>query len=287
MRGARCLVRVDDVYPEMLVAAKMLGRQNPAFAVMNWFTKQLYEGAERVITLGRDMSKLVLQKMSRHRERVLVITNWADLDLVSPAAKLTNRLLRELGLVDKFVIQWAGNMGHPHEVESIFEAMVKLKDCADVHFLFIGSGYKRAWLEIQVRESGLRNVTLLGNRPRSDQDNFLNACDIALSSYVKGMSGLGVPSRTYNILAAGKPILAIGEPDSELAFVINEEKVGWLVPPGHPDQIVEIILQARGNPTLLTEMGERGRMAAETKYSSVFVLNKYLEMFHELAQATW
>jgi colanic acid biosynthesis glycosyl transferase WcaI len=170
-------------------------------------------------------------------------------------------------------------MGLPHDIESLFDAMVKLKDFCEVHFLVIGFGYKRTWLESQAQHAGLNNVTFLGNRPRSDQQIFLNACDIALSSFVKGMSGIGVPSRMYNILAAGKPILAIGEPDSEIAFVIGEERVGWLVPPGQPDQIVRIILEARDNPTLLDEMGRRGRLAAEAKYSSTAVIGKYLEMF--------
>lgn len=283
LRGAKYIVRVEDVYPEVIVVAKLLNKQGVIFRIMNWLTIRLYHRAERIIAIGRDMRMRVTEKMSRHPDRVLVITNWADLDLISPAPREKNQLRNELGLVEKFVVQWAGNMGHPHDVESLFAAMVKLKDCQDIHFLFIGSGYKRTWLELQVQSAGLNNVTFLGNRPRTDQQNFLNACDIALSSLIKGMSGIGVPSRIYNIMAAGKPILAIGEPDSELAFVLSEEKAGWLVPPGEPDRIVQVILQARNNPALAAEMGRRGRMAVETKYSSDFVINRYLGMIKDLS----
>jgi len=278
LRGAKYIVRVDDVYPEMLVVAGLLDKRSIGVRLMTWITTWLYHRAERIVVLGRDMYVRVSGKMAWHLDRVLVITNWADVDLISPMPKGSNELLQELGLTDKFIIQWAGNMGYPHDIESLFAAMVKLKDYSDIHFLFIGSGYKRAWLEIQAQSAELKNVTFLGNRPRSDQQNFLNACDIALSSFIKGMSGLGVPSRTYNILAAGKPILAIGEPDSEVAFIVSEEGVGWLVPPGEPDKIVQVILQARNNPALTAEMGRRGRTIAEKNYTFQLIIERYLEM---------
>ncbi len=58
-----------------------------------------------------------------------------------------NALLEQLGLEDKFVIQYAGNMGYVHDVETIIEAAALLADTPDVHFLFIGSGAKQAFLE--------------------------------------------------------------------------------------------------------------------------------------------
>ena len=282
LRGARCLVRVDDVYPDVMLATGMLDKHGAAYRVIDWMTKQLYQKSERIITIGRDMHELASNKMSRHHERVQVITNWADCDFIAPTPKKTNALLCEFGLSDKFVVQWAGNMGRPHEVKSLLEAMIRLKNHPDVHFLFIGSGSKRAWLEAEAKKTGIENATFLGDRPRGDQRNFLNACDIALSSLVEGMAGISVPSRMYNILASGKPILAIGDPASELAMVITEEGAGWVVAPGRPDEIVRIILMARETPILLSEMGKRGRAAAETKYSSRFVIGQYIDLFHGL-----
>ena len=282
LRGAKCLVRVDDVYPDVMCAAGMSNKYGITYRVIDWFTKQLYQKAERVITLGRDMFNLVSFKMSYHLEHVRVITNWADCDLIKPTPKETNILLKELGLSDKFVVQWAGNMGHPHEVKSLFESMVYLKNHPDVHFLFIGSGSKRAWLETEAKKAGIDNVTFLGNRSRDDQQNFLNACDIALSSLVEGMVGISVPSRMYNILSAGKPILAIGEPHSELAIVIAEEDVGWVVPPDRPDELVRVISQARENPILLEEMGKRGRSVVVSKYYYQFVIDQYVDLFRGL-----
>ncbi len=281
LRHAKCIIRVDDVYPDILTATGMVKNKSISFRILDYLTRKLYSYADWIVVLGRDVVRLISRKIPRHQKRIRMITNWADLDLVSPATKRDNVLLNELGLTDKFIVQWAGNMGHPHEVKSLFEAMIQLKNNPNIHFIFIGSGYKRVWLESQVKQSGLKNATFLGNKPRSEQANFLNACDIAVSSLIPGMSGISVPSRVYNILAAGKPILAIGEADSEISYLIAEEKVGWIVPPGQPDQIVSAILEASVKPTELSEMGKRGRAVVETKYSSESIIKNYVDLIKD------
>ncbi len=102
-------------------------------------------------------------------------------------------------------------MGHPQDVESIVECAGKLKSHKDIRFIFIGSGVKRKWLENEISKNDLKNVVLLDPMPREEQTTFLNACDVGFVSLVGGMYGVAMPSRTYNFLAAGKPILALTE----------------------------------------------------------------------------
>ena len=74
--------------------------------------------------------------------------------------------------------------------------------------------------------------------------NFLGASDIMMVSLISGMTGAGVPSRIYNGMAAGRPIIAISEPNSEIAMVVNEEQIGWVVSPDQPDRLAEVLLEA-------------------------------------------
>ncbi|HHY57526.1 MAG TPA: glycosyltransferase family 4 protein, partial [Chloroflexi bacterium] len=136
-----------------------------------------------------------------------------------------------------------------------------------IHFLLIGSGAKKRWVEQTATSLHLSNLTVLGNRPRSDQSNFLNACDVALISFIPGMAGVSVPSRMYNIMAAGKPIIAMADRHSELAQVVIEEGIGWVIDPGDEAALERTIMEAASQPELLCAMGQRARLAAETKYS--------------------
>jgi glycosyltransferase involved in cell wall biosynthesis len=165
-------------------------------------------------------------------------------------------------------------MGHPHDVESIAEVVKTLRDDPEIHFLVLGSGIKRRLLEDLVT-AGVKNLTLLRERPRKDQQIFLNACDVSIMAFVPGMHGLGVPSRTYNLMAAGKPVIALVSEVSETAKVVYEEGIGWVVEPGDVKKAVEVILWAKENRDLLVEMGIRGRQAAEQRYSPELILSRF------------
>jgi glycosyltransferase involved in cell wall biosynthesis len=170
-------------------------------------------------------------------------------------------------------------MGHPQDLESIVECAEKLKDDERFHFLFLGSGVKRKWLETEARENSLTNVTILPPRPRAEQKLFLNACDVGFVSLVRGMRGVAMPSRTYNFLAAGKPILALTEENSEVARVIEEDRVGWIVPPSEPTKLLQIIYKIYDERNFLSEISKRARKSALDKYSVETAVSKYKESF--------
>jgi colanic acid biosynthesis glycosyl transferase WcaI len=98
LRGARCVLRIDDVYPEAMVKAGLIQPDGLVAWVLNGLTRRLYHNVERIVVLGRDMQRRVAPKMERRQDRITVITNWADLESVTPTPRAQNALLRELGL---------------------------------------------------------------------------------------------------------------------------------------------------------------------------------------------
>jgi len=209
---------------------------------------------------------LIRMRGTGSADGIHLIPLWADCEMIQNSPKESNSLLTELGLVNKMVVLYAGNMGHPHDIETLATAIKCLESDKDIHFIFIGSGQKQRILD-EMLLRGSTNISVLPPRPRSEQNDFLNACDVAILSLVPGMLGLAVPSRTYNLMAASKPIIALVSESSEVARIVHEEKIGWVVEPGSVDQTVRAILEARGNRQQLREMGARARMAAEVKYS--------------------
>jgi colanic acid biosynthesis glycosyl transferase WcaI len=285
LRGAKCLLLIHDVYPEVLIAAGMVQESSVLARIGDWLSRKLYQSVARIIVLGRDMAHLVGRKVAGTSSRTVIITNWADLDLVAPGNRRENVLLSELGLSDRFVIQYAGNMGRTHGLEILAEVAQRLDSSNNIHFLFIGSGGKRRQLELAIKHNELSNSTLLKPFSRDDLTVVLDACDIAIISFVPGMAGVSVPSRLYNIMASGKPIVAVADADSELALVVREEQIGWVVPPNDVDGIVAAILEAQTNPAWLAEMGHRARQAAETHYSFEGVIESYHNLVQSLEDA--
>jgi colanic acid biosynthesis glycosyl transferase WcaI len=275
VRGAAYTLLIHDNYPEILIAVEKTKPDSPLVKTLRFFNRWLYKYAQKIIVVGRDMKELVAEKTANLDVPLATIPNWAELETVEPFPREENKLLQELNLANKFVFLYAGNMGYPNDLESIVWCAGKLKDDPRFHFVFLGAGVKRKWLEREVEESRLRNVTILEPRPRSEQNVFLNACDVALVSLVKKMWGVSMPSRTYNILAVGKPILALTEPDSELARVVEEEKIGWNVAPNEPEKLLETIRRIYAEREKLPEMGKRARKSAIEKYSMEKALASY------------
>jgi colanic acid biosynthesis glycosyl transferase WcaI len=275
IKGASYVLLIHDNYPEILIAADK-ARENSFFVnALNYFNCWLYKYSSKIVVCGRDMFKLVLRKTEGLDIPIETIQNWAELENVEPLPRNENELLKELRIEDKLVFLYAGNMGYPNDIESIIECADKLKNDERFCFVFLGAGVKRKWLEREVEEKSLKNVKLLDPRPRSQQNVFLNACDVGIVTLVKKMWGVSMPSRTYNILAAGKPILALTENDSEIAKVIAEENVGWTVPPNEPEKLLRVIFEIYENKARLSEMGKNSRRAALEKYSLETALKKY------------
>jgi colanic acid biosynthesis glycosyl transferase WcaI len=258
-----------------LIAVEKAKPESFLVKTLNFWNRWLYKYAAKIIVVGRDMKKLIERKTFGLDIPIETIPNWAELETVEPAERAENSLLKELNLEEKFVFLYAGNMGYPNDLESIVECAEKLKNELPVHFIFLGAGVKRNWLEKEVKEKNLTNITLLPPKPRSEQRIFLNACDVALVSLVKKMRGVSMPSRTYNILAAGKPILALAEETSELAQVVAEDEVGWVVAPNSPEDLLQKMKQIYFEKDNLKELGKRARLSALEKYSLETALDKY------------
>lgn len=262
IKGTGYFLLIHDNYPEILIAAGLIKENSLVSRFLTFVNRWVYKHASGIIVVGRDMREMLELKTAGLDVPITCIPNWAELESVCPGPRDENEIIQDLGLERKLILLYAGNMGPPNDLETIIKAAERLVDENAVHFIFLGGGSKRRWLERVVKEKGLENVTLLQPSPRANQRLFLNACDIGIVSLVKGMRGVSVPSRTYNLMSAGKPLLAIAEEGSEIDLLVKENKIGLTVPPDSPEAFesaVRYILEHRGE---LQKMGFRSRSTA-------------------------
>jgi glycosyltransferase involved in cell wall biosynthesis len=282
LRGGRLVLLVHDVYPDIFIRLGILTPRSIFVQFLAHASRLLFNSADRILVLGRDMQTLVANKLTSRRDRVAIATNWASTEIISPQPRSKNRLLDTLQLRSNFVVQYYGNIGLPHCIDDFVQAADLLASDPHFQFLLIGWGVKKAWAVDEKRSRRLDNLTILDPSPRQDSCDVQNACDVAINTLASGMSGISVPSRTYNVLASGKPLLAVCDDDSELAAVVKEERIGWVIPPGRPDLIVSALREADANPDRLRAMGQRARMAAEAKYTSRNILEIYKLLIESL-----
>jgi glycosyltransferase involved in cell wall biosynthesis len=288
LRGARCVLLVHDVHPEQMVAFGMLREGSAMVRIIKFATGWLYRHLAHVVVIGRDMAQVVRRKAGTPDVPITVATNWADDDVVQPRPKRESAMLQRLGWTDAFVVQYAGNMGRPNAIELIVEAATILRDDPRIRFLFVGSGAKLSWLQREVAARRLANVVVEKPVPRSEQTALLSACDVGIVPLIPGMLGLGVPSRTYNVLAAGRPLVAIAHPESEVAQLVREEHVGWAVADtASPEELVATLRAAARMPvTEMEGLRRRARDVAVNRYGRERILAHFDAVLRTTAGST-
>jgi len=277
-RGASSLLLMHDVFPDVLVPTGLAKEKSFVYRTVNAVQRWAWPRFNAVIVLGRDMRTRVLRKCPELDGRIHIIPNWGDLGPAPFRLRSGNALRSRLGLEDSFVVQFSGNLGRTHGVEDLLALAARLKDHPRIRFFVYGWGAERARIEQAVASGELSNITLLPPCERDELAEYLNACDLFLLPFKAGMEGISVPSRLYNVLAAGNPLLAVAGPESELAQVVEDENIGWVVAPGDIDGMLRAVKAAAADPQALANMRERARSAAESKYSRARVV----EDFHRL-----
>lgn len=281
LRGARPHLLVHDVYPEVLVATGLISREGFAARLLGRLTSATYRLYDKVIVLGRDMAELARRRLGTAADRVAIIPNWGDVDEVRPLAREDNLFARRHNPPGKTIVQFSGNIGRTHDIETILAVAGTLRERADIAFQFVGSGGKAALVDGHGK--ALPNIALLPRQPRDLLPGMLSGADALVIAFVDDMLGVSVPSRMYNVMAAGTPIIAMAHPRSELARTVEEEDCGWVIEAGDTAGllgIVEHLATAEGKAEAQAK-GMRGREAAIRHYSPGIVIAQFARLFGE------
>lgn len=263
-------ILVHDVFPENIAPA---GLKLPKFVynLLKSIFDKAYSRADQLIAIGRDMKQVLKQKVCRfeHQPKTIVIENWADLDIVSPM-KLPMH-------PNKLVLEYAGNIGRVQGLQAMVED-IKASGNDNMEFHLWGTGAEENNLKEYVQKNEANNIVFHGAYLRSRQSEVINSCDLALVTLTDGMYGLGVPSKTYNIMAAGKAILFIGDPNSEIGLLTKEKGIGYVFEPSDREDIINFLSNLSAKKCAeFKEMGQRARKVAEREYAKDVILNKFVE----------
>lgn len=280
LRGADFDLLIHDVYPEVLAVAGVVRKGGFTYRLLQSMTLRLYRRCRRIIVLSDDMREVVRAKIGDDSVPIHIIPNWGDVEHIRPKPRREVELLRALDLQDRFVVQYSGNIGRTHGVELLIELAAELlRTDKEVFFLIIGAGSMKESLQEQVETRGLTNVRLLDRQPDAEFADSITASDLAVIMLQEGMGGLSAPSRLYNLLAAGSPLLVVSDQQSKPARIVRDEALGWVVKPGDLQGACAAIRAAKGAGAELAAMSARARRLAEEAYSYPAVCTRLRDLY--------
>ncbi len=276
LRGQRYVFLVHDVYPEIAVKLGYLKEDSIISKLWRKTNKWVCGCADVVIVLGERMKERVRGYVGK-QEKLRVIHNWADGNFIKPLKKSDNDFCKKLGLEDKLVVLYSGNIGLFHDLETVIKAAKKLEN-EDIVFLFIGEGGKKEKLKKMTEELELKNVLFLPYQPYEKLPYSLTCGDISIVSLERGVEGLAVPSKLYAYLAAGSAVIALVGQGSEVCDIIEEYKCGFRVEQGDVEGLVKAIAALKEDEKLLEEMKANARRCFEENFEKEMAVDKYYKV---------
>ena len=268
---------IHDLYPDIAVNMGYIGHDSLVAQVWKKINQWIYHSASFIVVLGRDVQNRIRGQLpAKQHRKVEFIPNWADPELIFPIDQSRNPFINELGLNGKFLVQYSGNMGLTHDMETIIEAAQTLRHDESIHFVLIGGGGKLAKIKKMVRGYSLKNVTFLPYQPRDTLKYSLCSSHVSLISLERGAEGLSVPSKLYGIMASGRPIIAIMPENTEVAFTLKEFKCGIVIPPKDILSMAKATTWLKKNESERKAMGLRAHMA----FSKYFTVQRCAEQYN-------
>lgn len=259
--GARVVNWMQDVFPEVAAGVGVLSHDSCVARRLVRMRAKALARADAVVAVGEHMRERLIAGGARP-EQTLVIENWADVERIAPVAHADNPLRAKWGLGDRFVVGYSGNFGRAHEFGGLLEAIERLRQRRDIMFLFIGAGAQLDAVRTVVRERDLDNVVLQPFQDAGGLANSLSAADVHVVSLKPALEGLVVPSKFYGAIAAGRPVLFLGDREGATARAVRKFGCGETVDPTNGAVIASAIARLADSRDRCSEFGRRARAAA-------------------------
>lgn len=251
---------VYDIYPDALTN---IGIKETNLLYRKWekWNNKLFAKADKIFTLSDGMKKQL--SLYINNDKIVSIPNWSASTKLHPIKKEDNIFIQNNNLIDKFIVMYSGNIGNTHNVEYIIEVAKKLKDNNNIQFLIIGEGGKKKILENKVAEYELSNCLFLTWQNVDMMPYSLASADIAIVTLNDDTASLSVPSKTYNLLAVGAPLLCIASEKTELHKLVSKYNNGKCFDKKDVEEMSKYILDIYNNSALKKELSDNSLRASE------------------------
>ena len=272
MQGAGYIYNVQEIYPDIAVNLGIM-KNKRVIGFFKWLEKLIYRKASGVTSITAAMCAKISERTEK--DKVRLIPNFVDLSDVEEVQR-DNDFAKKYGLMGKFVMTYAGNMGVPQKLGVMVELARRIPELT---VLFVGGGGDAARLKESA--AGLANVVFVDYQPISMMPRIYAASDVFYVGQDPQACSDGIPSKIYRILGYRKPLVVMTRNDSDLAEFVRESKSGVIL----SEDIEAAEKSVRGlmdNPSELQKFGEDGYSYVKTAFARSVVSRKYDDLCREL-----
>jgi len=270
-RGGALVFNIQDIFPDAAAQTGAITNKQILRAA-RWLERASYERSDAVVLLSEDLKQNVAAKLStKFRNRLHVIPNFVDTSAIVPGDRMTS-YRRELGIDDRVIVLYAGNVGFSQSLELVLAAARSMPHIA---FVINGDGAARKSLQDEVNATDIDNVYFADYQPIERLSEVLASGDIHVVPLKTGLASVSVPSKMYSILSAGRPVVAAIDAGTEIPRTLAESGAGIAVAPDNEAEFILALQILISDGAKRVAMGALGRTWVEHHASAGAVAKRY------------
>lgn len=273
---------LQDIFPDSLAGTDLAKKGGLLWKIGRVIENFTYRNADKIIVISEDFKKNIMAK-GVPEEKIVVVYNWVDEQAVVEVPREENKLFEKYGLDrSKFYITYNGNIGLTQNMDMLLEVAKALQANEDIQFVLVGNGAYLEDVKRIVAERNVQNVKLLPFQPYEDISHVFSLGDVSLVISKPGVGANSVPSKTWSIMSASRPVLANFD-ENELKTIIENNNCGIFTKAGDREAFTDAILKLYNDRELCREMGQNGRKFVMKNLTKEVGTQKYVEVIKSFA----
>ena len=238
---------IFDLFPDALTEYGFVKKESIIIKLWTRGNKRVYAKAKKIYTLTQGMRQAMANYINI--EKIDIVPLWTNNSFLKPVPKNDNQFIKENSLEDKFVILYSGNFGYAHQVNLIIDLAAKIND-PKIVFVLVGGGHTEAKLKERVIKEEISNCIILPWQTVDMLPHSLSSADLSIVSLSENATTLAIPSKVFNYMSVGSPVLGIAGAGSDLEKLIQDYELGKSFTAAESDQIINFIKELAGNNLL-------------------------------------
>lgn len=283
-RSIPFVYNLQDIFPDSLIGSGLAKKGDLLWKigrVIEYFT---YQHADKIIVISEDFKKNIMAK-GVPEDKIVIIYNWVDQNAVVDIARENNKLIERYNLdPQKFYIEYSGNIGLTQNMDLLLEVMDELKEShPNIGLVLVGEGAYKAQVEKIVAENNLTNVTMIPFQPYEDISHVFSLGDVGLVISKPGVGANSVPSKTWSIMSASRPVLANFD-ENELKTIVVDNECGIFTKSGDKQAFKNAIITLYNNREKALQMGLNGREFVMKNLTKEVGTQKYVDVIKNVVK---
>lgn len=268
---------LQDIFPDSLAGTGLARKGGFVWKIGRMVENFTYRNADKIIVISQDFKKNIMAK-GVPEDKIVVVYNWVDQNAVKDIPRSENKLFAMYDLdPSKFYVTYNGNIGLTQNMDMLMEVAKALESNDDIHFVLVGNGAYLEQVQQIVAERNMSNVHLLPFQPYEDISHVFSLGDVSLVISKPGVGENSVPSKTWSIMSASRPVLANFD-ENELKTIIEENNCGIFTKAGDKVAFTDAILKLYNDRELCKECGRNGRQFVMDNLTREAGTKKYVDV---------